>query len=127
MIRRALIALVAIVGIVGSPGEELAELKEQRSSPEAPSCVREDAPLEASIAENVPVIDVSALMNPSMYTTLLWNRTAEEVSRACEDWGFFQVDPLFMYCHVNHLPGSILAGSPSCGGSSSRSSGLSRS
>lgn len=39
----------------------------------------------------VPVIDVSALMDPESYSTAQWDEAAGAVSRACEEWGFFQV------------------------------------
>lgn len=40
---------------------------------------------------NVPVIDVSALMDPESYSMEQWDEAAGAVSRACEEWGFFQV------------------------------------
>lgn len=40
---------------------------------------------------NVPVIDVSALMDPESYSLAQWDEAAGAVSRACEEWGFFQV------------------------------------
>lgn len=39
----------------------------------------------------VPVIDISALMNPDLHSVARWDEMAEAVSRACEQWGFFQV------------------------------------
>lgn len=43
------------------------------------------------VAQQVPVIDVSALMSPDLHSTARWDEAAEAVSRACEEWGFFQV------------------------------------
>lgn len=48
----------------------------------------------------VPVIDVSALMDPEAYSAVRWDETAEAVSRACEEWGFFQVWSLVDAMHA---------------------------
>lgn len=43
-------------------------------------------------AEKVPVIDVSALMEPdTSYSSERWNETAAAIAAACEEWGFFHV------------------------------------
>lgn len=39
-----------------------------------------------------PVIDVSALMSSDDHSTAEWNAAAEAVAKACEEWGFFQVN-----------------------------------
>lgn len=47
---------------------------------------------DATITLNtVPVIDVSALMDPDSHSVDQWDETANEVAKACEEWGFFQV------------------------------------
>lgn len=49
------------------------------------------------LAAKVPVIDISALMEPDPLSTEEWDKAAEAVARACEEWGFFQVPGLCMY------------------------------
>lgn len=46
----------------------------------------------------VPVIDISALIRPSAHSTAGWDEAAEAVTRACEEWGFFQVTRQTAFC-----------------------------
>lgn len=61
----------------------------------------DDHDRDATIAlDTVPVIDVSALMYPHSHSVEQWDKTANEVAKACEEWGFFQVrsDTLAVVC-----------------------------
>lgn len=53
-----------------------------------------------TITDEVPLIDISALMQPAAagYGSPRWNDTAEAVATACEEWGFFHVR--LMCCDV---------------------------
>lgn len=91
-IKQAGIILVSVLCSIRCEVEAVVdEHDEQCLSGETGSCNAGDAPHISQVAKNVPIIDVSSLMDPTLYASLQWNEAALEVSRACEDWGFFQV------------------------------------
>lgn len=86
------IILASVLSIAGCQASKQVESREQYMNSTAPTCNSRDAATVdvAGAAKNVPVIDVSALMDPSSYASPQWVKAAEEVSSACEEWGFFQ-------------------------------------
>ncbi|CAM9540730.1 unnamed protein product [Scytosiphon promiscuus] len=50
-----------------------------------------------NLGTEVPVIDIQALVNSHEHSSADWDTAAEAVTKACEEWGFFQC---FAWLHV---------------------------
>lgn len=59
------------------------ELPAEHQCPAAGSC--------QAVGREVPIIDIQALLNSGQHSSADWDKAAEEVAKACEEWGFFQV------------------------------------
>ena len=104
------VALVVICGGQGCVGDDAIQQQQQQQQQQQHKCPAtgscdvnmEDSRDRSSARTNssdgddvevgeVPVIDISALMDPDSRSKSDWDEAAQAVSRACEQWGFFQV------------------------------------
>lgn len=89
-------ALVALCGGHGCVGEQQQQCSATGScdfnmeDSQDSSSTRSSCGDDVAVGE-VPVIDISALMDPDSRSKSDWDEASEAVSRACEQWGFFQV------------------------------------
>lgn len=57
-----------------------------------PDCPSQSPDDRSCTMTEVPIIDISPLMQPiAEHGSARWNDTAEAVATACEEWGFFHV------------------------------------
>ena len=102
------VALVALCDGQGCAGDAIQQQQQQQQQQECPATGGSqdsgsarssggDPAVDVVVGE-VPVIDISALMDPGSCSKSDWDEAAEAVSRACEQWGFFQVSRLLVPC-----------------------------